>query len=395
MTERKFTVIKGGITANMSINKHFVSAFITDTRLMGVVGLYIHWELLNSDISSDFHQYFYFDAEEYGFETYKSLIGNDTQELLMIEQALIGGLGGNKVDISQKEATYLVQKFVAMNKNLSIPMPDTYSEYQFLLEEPIILSKEEDKALIQKICTPIASEFQLVNYFLMRSFGRDFEAASYLTAKCLPVDILPENQGATLCKNSIEEYYDDDDGFSYLCESLIEVEDKYKLVVSEITVENNKISSTKKRSSFFVTASEAAMMLNRPEFITVYEILEDLDEFLVRFTEITASSMQTIHENGRLYLEFNKNNDHVNRKVFRLNEDIHGLYFASDYGQLIIAAYNLNNIHEMEKKLKNNDVSNFLMPTAKYEFKEPILYEFIQSDFDDFTDFLEFLNSFN
>lgn len=394
LTERKFTVIKGGVNVAMTNTKRFVSAFITDTRLMGVVGLYIHWELLNCDFSSDFHQYFYFDAEEYGFETYKSLSGNDTESLTMIEQALIGGLGGKKVDVSEREATFLVQKFVAKNESLSIPMPDTKSEYSFLLNEPTILDHAEEKALNEKLCTPITSEFQLVNYFLMRCYGRDFEAASFLAKEGLPVDTLSEEEGATLCKNSIEEYRDDE-GFSYLCESLIELEDKYKIVISEITVDKLKITSTKKKSSFNVTASEAAMMLNRPEFITVYEILADLDEFVNRFSGITSNTMQTIHESGHLYLQFNRDNNHVNRKVFRLNEDIHGLYFATEYGQLIIAAYSLADIHDLEKKLKNSDVNDCLMPTAKYEFKEPILYEFIQSDFEDFTDFLEFLNSFN
>ena len=28
---------------------------------------------------------------------------------------------------------------------------------------------------------------------------------------------------------------------------------------------------------------------------------------------------------------------------------------------------------------------------SKYEFKEPVLYEFIQSEFEDFDDFIEFI----
>jgi len=393
LAERKFTVIKGGAAAALSSNrKRFLSGFITDTRLMGVVGLYIHWELSNSEFASDFHQFFYFDAEEYGFETYKSLLGSDTEALAITEQALIGGLGGNKVNVSEREATYLVQKYVAMNESLNIPMPDGKSEYAFLLEEPVTLSAEENEILIDKLCTPIVSEYQLINYFLMRVFGRDFEAAAYLSTDDFPLDILAESEGATLCKNTIEEFFDEN-GCSYLCESLIEFDGKYKLVVSEIDLEEGKVSGTKLRSSFFVTSAEAAMMLNHPEFITVYEILTEMEEFLRRFSSLTSSSMQTLHENGRLYLEFNKNNDHVNRKVFRLNEDIHGLYYATDYGQLIIAAYSLSEIHEIEKTLSKSEVGTCIIPTAKYEFKEPILYEFIQSDFDDFTDFLDFLNS--
>lgn len=393
MAERKFTVIKGGAAAALSNNRRrFLSGFITDTRLMGVVGLYIHWELSNTESVSDFHQFFYFDAEEYGFETYKSLLGNDTDALSIMEQALIGGLGGNKVNINEREAAYLVQKYVAMNETLSIQLPDGKNEYGFLLEEPVTLSEKENETLSDKLCTPILSEYHLINYFLMRVYGRDFEAAAYLAVRDLPLEILPEEEGATLCKNSIEEFIDEN-GHSYLCESLIEFDGKYKLVVSEIYLEEGKVSSTKKRSSFFVTSAEAAMMLNHPEFITVYEILTEMDDFLKRFAGLSANAMQTIHENGRLYLEFNKNNNHVNRKVFRLNEDIHGLYYATDFGQLIIAAYGLNEIHEIEKTLSRSEICTCIIPTAKYEFKEPILYEFIQSDFDDFSDFLDFLNS--
>lgn len=359
---------------------------------MGVVGLYIHWELSDTDFASDFHQFFYFDAEEYGFETYKSLLGSDSEALSMMEQALIGGLGGNKVNVNEREAAYLLQKYVAMNESLSLPMPEGKNEYEFLLTEPIQLSEDENEILIGKLCTPIASEYQLINYFLMRVFGHDFEAAAYLASDALALDVLAEESGATLCKNSVEEYYDEN-GCSYLCESLIEYDGKYKLVISEIELEEGEVISTKKRSSFFVTAAEAAMMLNHPEFITVYEILAESEDFLKGFASLSANSMQTVHENGRLYLEFNKNNDHVNRKVFRLNEDIHGLYYATDFGQLIVAAYSLNEIHEIEKTLSKSELSASIIPTAKYEFKEPILYEFIQSDFDDFTDFLDFLNS--
>jgi uncharacterized protein (DUF1919 family) len=53
----------------------------------------------------------------------------------------------------------------------------------------------------------------------------------------------------------------------------------------------------------------------------------------------------------------------------------------------------LKDIHDIEKTLSKNEVGGSIIATAKYEFKEPILYEFIQSDFEDFTDFLEFLNT--
>ncbi len=393
MSERKFTVIKGGIstTADNSI-RTFLSAYITDTRLMGVVGLYIHWELSDADAVSDFHQFFYFDAEEYGFESYKSLLGSDPEAIHLAEQALIGGLGGSKVVINQREAEYMIQKYTAMNTALSLPIPEGKNEYEFLLQEPVILTKEESANLIDKLCTPIVSDYQLINYFLMRLYARDFEGAEYLLFSKIPLEEYADQESATLCKNSIEEFFDEY-GCTYLCESLLELDSKYKLVISEITIREVRIESIKIRSSFYVTAAEAAMMLNHPEFVTVYEVLTEPEEFLRYFSDYTAQSMQAMHDNGRLYLEFKKNNDHVNRKVFRLNEDVRGLYYITDFGQFIIAAYSLQEIHEIEKNLGKSEIHTLMIPTAKYEFKEPILYEFIQSDFDDFSEFIDFLNS--
>lgn len=393
MTERNFTVIKGGVSATVQNKKRkFVSAFVTDTRLMGVVVLYLHWELESSDYASDFHQFFYYDAEEFGLESYKSLIGDDTVSLTVIEQALLGGLGGSKVSISEKEARFLLCHFAETNKQLCLELPDAKSEYRFLLELDEIhsLSEEEKKIALAKMCTPIISDYQLINYFLMRCFSKDEDGLATLVIEDDFIANIAQSTPSTLCKNTIDEFIDES-GFSYLCESLIEWGNKYLLVITEISTCDFKIVSAIKKSSFIVSAAEAAMMLNRAEFITVYEVIGDLDDFDILFNSLSTASLQTVHYNGKLSLQFNKNNNHVNKKVFRLNDDIHGLYYITDLGQFLLAAYSLSAIHELEGALKRNSLDQYLAPSAKYEFKEPILYEFIQSDYDDFTDFLDSL----
>ncbi|MCL1982388.1 MAG: hypothetical protein FWG53_04755 [Clostridiales bacterium] len=391
MANRNFRLIKGGLSSPAeSDKKTFQSAFITDTRLMGVVGLYIHWELETDKLFSDFHQFFYFDAEEYGFETYRSICGNDILEINYIENALMGGLGGEKVDLTQKEAIFLLQSFVDMNRRLSIPMPEGEKEYGFLLDRRIELNAREKRNLFMKQCTHIETSYQAINYFLMRCFVKDFEAAEFLSSAKFPLDIYPDLPAATLCKNTID-LFENDFGISYMCESLIESDSAYVLVLSELTVANMRITSFEKRSVMKVSSIEAAMMLSRPEYVTVYEIISSPEEFDVNLAELTSGTLLTVHENGRLFLSFNKNNDHVNRKVFRLNEDVFGLYYVTDYGQLLIAAYNIKGIHAMEKGLRRSPLSSFLVAVSKYEFKEPVLYEFIQSDFDDFEEFLEYI----
>src|SRR5665648_1229226 len=68
--------------------------------------------------------------------------------------------------------------------------------------------------------------------------------------------------------------------------------------------------------------------------------------------EATERAMVTSHENGKLYLAFNKNNAHVNKKEYRLNEDVYGLFYVTDYGQLIIASYTKQGIRALENDLK-------------------------------------------
>lgn len=393
MTKPNLTVIEGGLSVPKdSEQKDFAGAYVTDTRLMGVTGLYIHWKLSSRFSESDFHQFFYFDAEEYGFETYKSILGNDVEEIASVEQALIGGLGGRKVEISEREARYLICQYVRFNERHNLPLPEGKDEYFFLIEHETILNPNERKILIRKECDRIVSPYQAVNYFLMRCFGHDYEAASWLCGETFPLDIYSEHKPATLCKNTIDE--DEQEPGTYLCESLIEYKERYMLLISEVSVnQENRITSFKKCSGFAVSSAEAAMMLSRAEFVTVYEVLMPPEEFSATLGQITLGSMMTPHDNGKLFLAFNKNNDHVNKPVFRLSEDVFGLYYITDFGQLIVSSYSLPGIHALERDLRKSVLAPYLMATAKYEFKEPVLYEFIQSDFEDFNEFLEFIRN--
>jgi len=357
---------------------------------MGVVGLYIHWQIGAGNSITSFHQFFYFDAEEYGLETYQSILGDDVIELALIEHALIGGLGGKKIDIDESEAIYLLQKFAQINERFQRPLPENKDEYAFLLESEVKLTREERNEVMEKICTTIESNYHAINYFLMRCFGKDYTAASYLCEGSFPLNVHADIPAATFCMNTIDPYEADGES-SYLCESLVEYDNEYALVISEVTVAELKITSLEKRSSFTISATEAAMMLARPEFITIYDIFIGPEEFNKHLSELTINTLLTVHENGRLFLAFNKNNNHVNKRVFRLSEDVHGLYYVTDYGQLLLSAYSITAIHSLEKEVRKSSLDRYLSPTAKYEFKEPILYEFVQSDFEDFNDFIDFI----
>ena len=88
---------------------------------------------------------------------------------------------------------------------------------------------------------------------------------------------------------------------------------------------------------------------------------------------------------------FHNNNDHVNKQIFMLSADVSGIYYLSDSGQLLAVAYDLPAIHALEKDLRKSVLSPYVVATDKFEFKEPVLYDYVESEFDDFNEFLEFI----
>lgn len=396
MNRPKFTVIHGGLAA-ADKKTTFLSAYVTDTRLMGVLAVYAHWQMDTEAVwteGSDIHQFFYIDCEEAGLETYQSIRSTDAEQIMMTEQALIGGLGASKIQLTEMQLRDLMCIYRDFNKEHDLPMPDGQEEYGFIFDGADEITPEIKSGIMQLICTEVVSDYQTINYFLMRCFGRDYETAAYLSDGDFPLDIYDGYRCATFCKNVIDKEKTFDDGaVSYMCESLIEMDGQYETVISKVAVKDLKVVDFCHCSGFHVSTAEAAMMLAKPEFVTVYEVLlsdEDIDNNIGELS-FDLNTIMSVHDNGRLFMSFKKNNDHVNDRIFRLSNDVSGIYFLTDYGQLIIAAYTLPDIRVLETRLGNSLLAPFLVPSAKYEFKEPVLFEFIQSDFDDFDDFLDFI----
>ena len=399
-----FRLISGGLAEKAGDSrKEFISAFLTDTRLMGVVGMYVHWKLPDNSHLTDLHQFFYFDAEETGFDSYRSVLGDgggaELEEIQDIENYLMGGLGGTNISISEKEARYMLQSYVDLNMRSNLPLPEGSDECGFMLSPRIRLTDTEEYVLMCKQCPSIDSPNQIINYFLMRCFGRDFGAAKFLTKGYVRTDIFPGHKAATLLRNVIEEsedsvsgsntdYHptDDDKTFgtfntfrSYMCESLIEYSGKYFLLVTQITLDKLKVVKYEKISEFQVSPAEASMMTSRPEFITVVDMVPSAPRFDRTTTALTSKAMVTDYENGQLYMIFHPHNDHVKNSTYLLNDDVLGVYYLSDDDQLILASYSLDDIRKLEQDLANSPMASFAVPISKYEFKEPVLFDFINS----------------
>jgi hypothetical protein len=363
---------------------------------MGVLAVYARWhaESPNGDPNFDeeIHQFYYIDCEEQGLESCRVITDGDSEDLDIIEQALVGGLGAKKIDITLSQFQAIIAKYRDFNIAKGLSLPENYDEFKFVLDGMLPLSEAEEEALMKTICTDITTDYQVINYFLMRCFGQDEEGAAFLAAPQVPLDVYSNYIQATFCKNviDIDEYYDDG-AIGYMCESLVEMNGNHETIISRVVVKDLKVVHMEHCSGFHVSPAEAAMMLSKGEFVTVYEVLLSDEDMEANIDELalTLDAVKSHHPNGCMFMSFKSNNDHVDSHEFRMNSDMNGIFFLTNYGQLIVTAYNLRTIRQLENKLKMSLLAPYLMLTSKYEFKNPVLLEFIQSDFEDFEDFLD------
>ena len=391
------TILEGGLGAGLGGGYTFADGAVTDTRLMGVLGLRLHWIKESGGRGpQNIYQFYYYDIEELGLDTLSVFILDTEEEVASATRSSFGGLGAVMWPVSEREGRWLACRFIEETKRKGQPLPENLDQIRFVLENAPQLTDSEVETLMRKTCTMIYTDYGVINYYLMRLFGKDKAGAELLKASGLPEDnfedvSLPTH--ATFLKNTIENFTDRNGRASYLCESLVETRGGHWIVVSEIEIVDNRVTSCRKRSEFRVSVPEASMMLARNEYVTVYEILsEDMTPFDEAFAAYSIGTTRTGHETGDMYMEFKPDNRHAENREFKLSDDIEALYYVTDFGQLIVAAYSLDAIQRAEKRIASDALSVFVVPTAKYNFAQSILYEFAVSGYTDFEEYLSTLH---
>lgn len=532
-----FKVIKGGIKFGTdNATRRFISGHVTNTRLMGVIGMDLQWEFSSDKFSGLLNQIFYLDAEEYGLEAYTEAFGKNPDIIRIERSRLTASLGGSRVKINESEARFLLQTYVGISKRFKQQLPDGYDNYKFMLSPVLTLSREEYEFLFRKISGLKETPNFVINYYMMRTFASDFRGVEFLTARdssaetflespiteksenaqftditeisaaeyeinsqnfdnitefktnaedefseasLETVDMpegppskdslkanelakektfevfsedsvengdMPETDAskgapevgdlvkgplakgaveadsfthcdsfssneesispdyipagpfsdihagkppAALCRNTIERA-PGPIGNRYLCESLVEYNNSYRIVTSEIILSQHpmRVVSAKKCSSFKITSTEVALILNSHEFISVFDIISDDIGFLDAFHEFVESYTETEYECGKLYIDFFDTNNHVGRSEYLMNADVRTIYFLSDYNQLIIASYSAKRTHDATVQLTYEMLPHYMALRHKFEFSSPVLYEFLRSGVEDFFEFL-------
>jgi len=62
MEKRELKVIDGGKSQSLFAQYIYLGGEVTDTRLMGVLGVHLHWECPYPKEQPHLHQYFYYDG---------------------------------------------------------------------------------------------------------------------------------------------------------------------------------------------------------------------------------------------------------------------------------------------------------------------------------------------
>ncbi|MBQ9059879.1 MAG: hypothetical protein IJ128_01885 [Firmicutes bacterium] len=405
MSERstQLTILDGGRSLPVSeMRVLFLDAYVTDTRLMGVLAVCARWTIAapfadRNDPNSweNLSQFFYIDCEESGLETYQQVRGRNDQEAVRIEEALVCGLGGEKIELDERQLRLLLQNWAGFNREHGLPLPAGENQYGFLLDPPITASDEEQADLMKLICPQIRTDEQAINYYLMRCFGRDLEGARYMTiSDQVPLELYFDYVRATFCRNSIEPTGTFPDGASeYLCESLIEMDGNYEIVVTRLVVKNLRIAAARRCSGFPISHAEAALILKKDEYIRVYEIFlsdEDLEDNIDEFTLGFHATMSE-YENGRLFMIFRPTNDHVDSRIFQLSADVQGMLFLTKHRQLLLCAHELPELRRLEKTIRASVLAPYLVPGKTLHSAKPVIYDFMRSDFDHFEDYISSL----
>lgn len=385
ITAGGISVLPGGNReSEKSSSKIFHSAYVTDTRLMGVLSIGITWELPENQFKKSMHQFFYIDVEEYGLERYEKLLGDDEDIYEDIQRTFIGGLGARLVEITLREAMWLIQKYANRALANNLLLPDPVSEYADLLKPAVMFSEPEVYILDNKQCTPISTPYEAINYYLMRTFAKDLEAAAVLATSPEVSDPFPKLPRSVLYNNKITAL---DDVGLFSCECLVEAGDKYYTAVCHVQMEHLRVAKVSRISAFPISTVEAACLLRRTEHISVMKVDEEFKDFGQNSTFMLNWSTMRREGRGKLFVLYKPDNSHVNSNDYSILNDFYGIYYYNGSDELIIMGTSEEYLALLEHDIFNSSFGKHASLIHKEIYPNPLIYDFVLRDEDHFLDY--------
>lgn len=373
--------------ATNEVNLKFIKAEATNTRLMGVVGLVAYFENENHETIV---QIYHLDFESFGIDGFHYLVNPEEDEFETLVLGVAGGLGGDFLEISYEAFVFLIKSAYAVDETCIDSLVDFECFEAQFSDMFADLSLVEEAALYMYLCPQISTPEMLINYFLMRIVGCDYKATLglYKAGDFDPSFELVET-AQTFIKNTIHLKKKTREKAIYQCESIVDLEAQYALVITEIQVslKELKITKVKELERLSMSSIEAAFNLNLPEYMIVCGVEDAF--FERRFAIQNPEMMKQNYPFGNLYIEFNRDNTHVSNNPYRLSGDVYLMYYFTVSGQLIICGLNKENILSLDAFFYENGVyEDSLSRICEVRLDDPMLLTFVNSGYDNLFDFL-------
>ncbi|MDD7182488.1 hypothetical protein FYJ71_04570 [Peptostreptococcus anaerobius] len=388
---------------------NFKRAFCTNTRLMGAMMMAVEWE---SDISGIEAHVFLLDSE--GLGIYDFFVKKDASDRELSDFYINKSscFGGENIELEEVEALSLFAHFYDKNIRNEKEIPENLTEkmYDFYIEKLKKCSNSNNiddnndgsdsndvscfdfakvkslSVMFNKLCKKIDSEYEFVNYMVMRFIARDREALlSFSGSDLLSNQHITEING-TFLYNHVNRKSDD----RYICSTVYEDIDGYYetklIIVIEKNVDMYNLLSIIITFNNPISEEDVFELISKREAISVFNILDenfsvdDLDIFDKidnMITNLYKSIQRLEYENGVLYTQYWSDNSHVDNEIYVINNDIQFLIYVDDE-RLYLATYDYETQIFVENLLKSI-LENIVEFDGVYEFDQNVLFDFIQS----------------
>lgn len=399
----------------------------TDTRLMGVVALLITW-VGKTNSRAKLYQIIHLDYSEYGVDDYfeyECIPGNEKFHQNKADKnvkwkSFVNVMGGKVIKIAPEvivglvdSAAPLAEKYIRSGDNNA---EDAEFRENALLRLKLMCDSMRANGLLKANYDSLdiirmTSKQQLrtceiINYFLMRLIDHDYEAASYLST--MSIDKLKSceltNQGIqTLIRNKIKLSKDESDlpsdNFShpyrcnmttlgpagyYYASLVIFLNKDFKSIDAKVSEIN--VGSINKLTSY-----EAAIQVQETEYITVFDCRDRiLNNFDGNRFEFLVDVEPKLVNNGWLYTVYNKDNSHVNKSDYWLNDDVYGYALLSIDGEFILMSNKMNNITYMDDCTSLSLYAPYMNLDGRYQLDTPIFHTLCEQRGVMFRDLIEY-----
>ncbi len=370
----------------------FVDAEITDTRLMGALGMRVHWSLSDGvSAPADIHQFLRYDVDTDSTELVGLVNGGDLSAIKNLSRKYFAPLGGKMVELTRRQCLALGRHFTKKSALPGEVLANHKMLSNFFEDGASGLSSSERAILMKKICAPIRGHYGLINYFLMRAFAKDEEAMNYLAEPVAVEEARAElylSRPMDVRKNTIE-LFEDGDEATYLCEAVVQAAEEDYLALVEIRIRDDKVCFVKKNSLTRLSWYEKLTVLNVEDYLEMFEIISGKASLRRVLRDTVGPSMQFRHPSGELFMKINSNNEHVEKKIFRVDGDVSAIYFLTNAEQLIVVGKSADAVEQGLAPVNPLINRKLLESLGRYRMTTPVFYEFIDSGYDDFKEFLE------